>query len=74
MNYGQILKNAFKVTFKRRILWLFGLFAVGGGLSYINYSFGSFEDIDQVTYGIESIFSDYFCFVKLGLKPELRIQ
>ncbi|MDP2401858.1 MAG: hypothetical protein Q8M66_07750, partial [Actinomycetota bacterium] len=49
MEYGSILKRAWEITWRYRILWLFGFFAGGasggGGGGGGNYSFGE-DDID----------------------------
>jgi hypothetical protein len=38
MNYGDLISEAFRITWRNRFLWFFGFFAAGGGSSF-NFNF-----------------------------------
>ena len=65
MNYGEILKKAYRITIKNKVLWLLGML-VGGGAS-CNYSFGGdYSDIDKSEINFNSInFWDYWYILAL---------
>jgi hypothetical protein len=38
MNYGDIIRDAFRITWRNRFLWFFGFFVAGGGGTFSNFS------------------------------------
>src|SRR5829696_7508188 len=40
MNYGDLIRDAFRITLRNRYLWFFGFFAGVGGTSNFNFSTG----------------------------------
>ncbi|MBU0671175.1 MAG: hypothetical protein ABH835_02785 [Patescibacteria group bacterium] len=46
MEYGNIIKRSFHITFKNKVLWIFGMLVVsGGGGSFMGNSGSSFQQI-----------------------------
>jgi hypothetical protein len=56
MNYGELIKDAFRLTLRNRFLWFFGFFAGGTSAEGGNFSFpsggpGGFDDDDFDDFG-----------------------
>jgi hypothetical protein len=75
MNYGEVLTRAWKIVWKFKVLWIFGIFAScgtgsggGGGGNNVNYSLSSGDVPPQFkqffTYS-ERFFNDYWWVIAL---------
>ncbi|MCA1687623.1 MAG: hypothetical protein LC714_03280 [Actinobacteria bacterium] len=59
MNYGDLLSEAFRITWRNRFLWFFGFFAAGGGGTFSNFfnvpsNFSGRGDLSGATQWIEN--------------------
>jgi hypothetical protein len=46
MNYGELIKDAFRITWRNKFLWFFGFFAAGGSSGGFNFPSGGGGDFD----------------------------
>jgi len=54
MDYIKLIKNAFQITWRNKFLWIFGLFAGGGGIGWswnnLNYQFNTDDSKETLSF------------------------
>ena len=52
MNYGELIKDAFWISWRNHFLWFFGFFAGGTSVgAYFNIPSGNFGGFDEEDFG-----------------------